>query len=316
MISDNHEVWRRVPDNVARLVKVAGPIAIELLSVAAVGDLADRAWWDPPTGRLHVQSRHKQAAWRAALVPGVLIAAEPPDGETWVLVKRAGFLAPVERVQNRFQHVLGGPNALTSTITGSLIGAGLGYGTGWAAEQLLPNQQFERGRLRRNLALLGAGAGAVPPLWWASAVSRAKHALFEKAAHEFANDTGFLHIPTIPVDAFNKAIWNDVGGRPNAFGAKSPWGDNSQPLTTPPNVASFASGIVSGAGAATGQERVSPLQVAATAGLTAGKGYLAGLAVGKLFGALAGLKPEAQQQLQQTGMWAGLVTGAVNSLFH
>jgi hypothetical protein len=342
MIGDSHLDWYAVPDRVVQLVKLAAPLALELQTIAAVGDPVDRAWWDPPTGRIHVQSRHKQAAWRAALVPDVIISAVEPEGDLWVLIKRASFLAPLARMQNAAGRVLGGPNPMTSAITGGLIGAGLGYGAGWLGEKFLPEAQFEPGRLRRSLALAGAGLGAVPGVWTGLAQARIpeaggsqepgllkflnprpwlsgyayKNALFEKAAAGFASDTGFLHMPAIPVDAFNRAIWNDVGGRPNPFGTKSPWGDNSQPLSTPPNVASFASGVVSGAGAATGQDRVSPLQVAATAGLAAGKGLLAGLAVGKVFGALAGLKPEAQQQLQRTGMWAGLVTGAVNSLFH
>jgi hypothetical protein len=316
VIADNQDAWRAVPAAVARLVKVAGPLALELRAIEAAGDPEDRAWWDPPTGRVHVQSRRKQAAWRAALAPGVAVSAAEPAGDLWVLIKRASFLAPLEAGRQAAMRALGGPGPMSSAITGGLVGAGLGYGAGWLGEQLLPDEQFQPGRLRRSLAILGAGAGAVPPLWWASAVARSKNAMFAKAAAEFADDTGFMHLATIPVDAFNRAIWNDVGGRPNPFGTKSPWGDDSQPLSTPPNVASFASGIVAGAGAATGQSRVSPLQVAATAGLAAGKGYLAGMAVGKVFGALAGLRPEAQQQLQRTGMWAGLLTGAVHSLFH
>jgi hypothetical protein len=337
------DAWRRVPDNVVRLIKVAGPLALELKAVESVGDPGDLAWWDPPTGRIHVQSPYKQAAWRSVLVPGVVVMADPPAGDTWVLIKRGAFLAPLARAQESIGHALGGPNPMTSALTGGLIGAGLGYGTGWAAEQLLPEEQFDRGRLRRNAALIGAGLGAVPgiatglaqaripeaggstepgpfkylnPHPWLSNYAYAKHALFEKAAGDFAADTGAMHLPSIPVDAFNRAVWNDVHAAPNIFGTKSPWGTNEQPLTTPPPVASFTSGIVAGAGAATGQRRVSPLQVAATAGLAAGKGYLGGLVLGKVVGALAGLKPEAQQQLQRTGMWAGLLTGAVNALFH
>jgi hypothetical protein len=344
MITDNPaDGWRRVPDNVVRLVKVAGALALELRRLDAVGDPGDRAWWEPPTGRIHVQSRHKQASWHAALVPGVTVSASEPEGDLWVLIKRAGFLAPLARGQNAIGRIMGGPNPMTAAITGGLVGAGLGYGAGWVGEQFLPDEQFERGRLRRSMALAGAGLGAMPgfasgmaqaripeaggstapglgkfidPAPWLSGYSYGKHAMFDDAAGDFADSTGFMHMPSIPVDAFNKAIWNDVGARPNPFGTKSPWGSNSQPLTTPPNVASFASGIVAGAGAATGQRKVSPIQVAATAGLSAGVGYLGGLTVGKVFGALAGLKPEAQEQLRRTGMWAGLITGAVNGLFH
>jgi hypothetical protein len=342
VIDDNLDVWRRVPANVVRLVKVAAPLALELKYVSMVGDPDDRAWWEPPTGRIHVQSRHKRAAWEAALVPGVTVAAMEPEGDLWVLIKRGAFLAPLAQTQDATSRVLGGPNPMTSAITGGLVGAGLGYGTGWLAEQVLPEKQFRRGPTRRTMSMIGAGLGALPgietglaqtripeaggsdapgflkyldPHPWLSDYAYTKHGMFKDAAEDFADSTGFAHLRSIPVDAFNRAIWNDVRATPNAFGTKSQWGDNEQSLSTPPRVASFASGVVAGAGAATGQERVSPLQVAATAGLTAGKGLIGGMLLGKVFGALAGLKPEAQRTLQRSGMWAGLLTGAVNSLF-
>jgi hypothetical protein len=46
-----------------------------------------------------------------------------------------------------------------------------------------------------------------------------------------------------------------------------------------------------------------------------GSGYVSGLVVGKTLGALAGLKPEAQQSLQQAGTWAGLLTNVVPMAF-
>jgi hypothetical protein len=206
---------------------------------------------------------------------------------------------------------------------------------------LLPEEQFEPGRMRKNMAMLGAGLGALPgaatglaqaripeaggsdqpgfakylnPTPWLSGYSW-KGAMFDKMAADFAAQSGGVFLPTIPVDAFNRAIWNDVRAIPNRFGTKSPWGDNSQPLSTPPPVAAAASGLLSGAAALTGRDRVSPFQVATAAGLAAGKGLLGGMAVGKVFGALAGLRPEAQAQLQRAGTWAGLITGAVNGLF-
>jgi hypothetical protein len=334
--------WQDVPGRVVQLLKCAAPLARELRLLEPVGDPGDLAWWDPATGRVHVMSPRKQASWRAATVPGVEVSAAPPGGDVdWVLVKRAQFLAPLSALQHGAQRALGGPHPLASAITGGLLGAGLGYGAGWVGEKFLPEGEFERGRLRRNLAMLGGGLGALPgamtglaqaripeaggsaapgaakflsPAPWLSDYSW-RNPLFKGAAAEFASDAGVAHMPSIPVDAFNRAIWNDVGAAPNPFGTKSPWGDDSQPLRTPPRVASFASGIVSGAGAATGQGRVSPFQVASAAALAAGTGLAAGIVVGKVFGALAGLSPDAQRRLQRTGVWAGLVGGAVHSLF-
>jgi hypothetical protein len=56
--------------------------------------------------------------------------------------------------------------------------------------------------------------------------------------------------------------------------------------------------------------RVSPWDIAIAA-TTYGMG---GMTAGKLLGPLAGLQPESQKTLQQTGMWGGLLTGAVKQL--
>lgn len=130
-----------------------------------------------------------------------------------------------------------------------------------------------------------------------------------------AASTGLMFLPTIPVDAFNEAIWADVRRPQNPYGTKNPWGTNEQSLSTPPPIAAAASGIIAGAGAASGASHVSPWEVGLAAAATAGKGYLAGFGLGKVFGALAGLTPEAQSTLRRTGAWGGLVTGAVRSLF-
>lgn len=134
----------------------------------------------------------------------------------------------------------------------------------------------------------------------------------EKLAAGYA--TG-LAIPTIPVDAFNRVVWNDVDHPPNPYGTRDPLGDNESPMRTPLPVAAAVSGIVAGAGRATGQAFVSPLQVAMAAGSSAGKGWVAGMALGKVLGTLAGMPPEQQTRLQQLGLWGGLLTGAVRELF-
>jgi hypothetical protein len=122
-----------------------------------------------------------------------------------------------------------------------------------------------------------------------------------------------LFTPSIPVDAFNNAVWTDAWQNP--FGSRSTFGDNSQQMRTSPQVAAAVSGLVSGAGAARNTSHVSPWDVALAAGTAAGKGWLGGLVLGKTVGTLAGMSPEAQKGLQDVGLWGGLLTGAVNSVF-
>lgn len=132
-----------------------------------------------------------------------------------------------------------------------------------------------------------------------------KRALLDYETHD-------LFMPTIPVDAFNNAVWTDVG--PNPFGTRSTYGDGSQPIRTPPQVAAMVSGVVAGAGASRDSSHVSPWDVAMAAGAAAGKGWLGGLVLGKTVGALAGVSPEGQKKLQDLGLWGGLLTGAVRAL--
>jgi hypothetical protein len=266
-----------------------------------------------------------------------------PPGDEWVEIKRAeAFLRPAADAFAGAQKHLGGPNPLTASIVGGLVGAGLGYGGGALAEQLLPRQHFSRGRLRKSLATMGGIAGAVPGAIWAGAnlqnpddtggglraltspwpmdqkVAVTLPRAWEKVAWRGGADEDFsggLYMPTIPKDAFNNAVWSDALRAPNPFGTKSPWGSNDQALATPMPVAAAVTGIVAGTAAATGQQAVSPWQVGLTAAATAGKGYLAGLAFGKTLGALAGLSPEAQATMRSAGLWGGLLAGAVDSLF-
>jgi hypothetical protein len=137
---------------------------------------------------------------------------------------------------------------------------------------------------------------------------------FYKAAEDYGS-TGAMFLQSIPVDAFNRAIWNDVRNPGNPFGAKSPWGNNEQSMGTPPYAAAATSGLLAGASQAARSDVVSPWQVGTAAALGAGKGWVTGLAAGKVLGVLAGLKPMAQQKLQEVGLWGGLITGVANSLF-
>jgi hypothetical protein len=64
-----------------------------------------------------------------------------------------------------FGHIPNKPSPLAASLTGGVLGAGLGYGAGALAEKLLP-ENWERGKLRRTLALLGGGIGASPGALW------------------------------------------------------------------------------------------------------------------------------------------------------
>lgn len=245
----------------------------------------------------------------------------------------------------------GGPNALTNGVVTSLLGAGLGYGAGTLAENLLPERYFDRGRLRRTLAIAGAlpGLGVTGLQAWGSQgplhragrgglwnslttpVSKlpvtAEDALWLQhiadTRPKFGSATGVFErtrgLPAVPVDAFNQAIWNDVAAgansnRYNPFGTRSQFGSNDEPLHTPPQVGAAASGLVTGI-----------QQLHGGASLLDPRHFISGLAAagldaatarfaGGVLGALGGLKPEAQKKLQSAGIWSGLIRGVTGSV--
>lgn len=128
-----------------------------------------------------------------------------------------------------------------------------------------------------------------------------------KLAEDAELDPSGLALPSIPADVFNRAVWQDVTRAPN------PWQPQA-PGTLDLRGAYVVSRALEQAQAQSGSRYVSPLQVAVAAGETAGKGWLAGLALGKTLGFLAGLDPHTQGQLQQAGLWGGMLAGAVGAL--
>jgi len=138
-----------------------------------------------------------------------------------------------------------------------------------------------------------------------------------KTAYD-GGQAGGVGLRAVPMDAFNRAIWNDVQAgmtaSRNIYGTKSPWGDNSQALHTPPQLGAATSGLVSGIQEMYGGQSVlSPMHF--VRGLaTAGVDMATAKIVGGTLGALGGLTPLAQEKLQDVGLWGGLIRGTVGSM--
>lgn len=145
--------------------------------------------------------------------------------------------------------------------------------------------------------------------------------LFLKAAMGYAGaySTGIGDVRPIPMDAFNQAIWNDVSkgvgsARNNPYGTKSPWGDDSQSLHTPPAIGAAAAGLVSGVGASYGNPSALTPKHFVNGLAAAGVDMLTARMAGGVLGALGGLTPAAQSQLQDMGLWSGLIRGVTSSV--
>lgn len=358
-------LWKQVPSEINRLTKEAsGTYAVirELMpSLPSYEDV--EVYYNPYKAEvvLHYAkdfNSDKAASHHIAYrqVDGVNTVTHNTDGEfniedPHVHVKHAvemqSLLGPVASTMqlkpNVFNKVIGGPNPLISTLAGAGLGAAVGYGGGWLAEQLLPEKYFDKGRLRKVTSVLGGLAGSMPGLWWGLdnmrahpdvskrwnpsswvssypwpktaevSESRFKEAkesfikIFPKEVLElddrwtkYADDTGSAFETMIPVDQFGRVIWNDLRGT-GGF--------------TPPPLAAATTGLVQAASLSQGGANlISPVDIARI-GVGAGSGWLSGLVVGKTLGALAGLRPEAQETLQRTGIWAGILSNTVPLIF-
>jgi hypothetical protein len=262
-------------------------------------------------------------------------------------VLQAANLAP-----SKLNAPFGGPTPLAGALSGGLLGAGVGYLGGRIAENLLPESVIQRGRLRKVTALLGGAMGTVPGIWLGTEGMRnfdepgkskwnawvrpnnlfggqpeqppagmaaeldpgnmkqgeflraAAHGLAEAAPDaepepDFVKaaigEGGGLFMPSIPVDLFNRAVLVDPFATPQLQAA-------TIGMTEAANQSRGGMGIIS------------PYDLARI-GVGMGAGLAQAYLGGKVLGALAGLTPQAQKRLQQTGAFAGALKAVVPGLF-
>lgn len=144
-------------------------------------------------------------------------------------------------------------------------------------------------------------------------------AAYGGVAEMSAAQSGGMLTDTIPVDAFNRAVWNDVRkgvtAARNPFGTRDPFGTNDQPMHTPPQLGAATTGLMSGISAMHGDaQMLSPYDLVRGMA-SAGVGLATANIAGRALGALAGLSPQAQETLQNTGAFAGMLSTIVPAIF-
>lgn len=152
--------WQQVPDRVVALLPQALAVQAAYLKFAEqVGDMVGCvATWQPETDQLTI---YRSKPYRTKLAADNVIVrplTEQRDDPNVIFLKMAG-LPYVASGVDFAQRMMGGATPLTNGIVSSLLLGGLGYGAGTLAENLFPERYIERGKLRRNLGLLGVGAG-------------------------------------------------------------------------------------------------------------------------------------------------------------
>jgi hypothetical protein len=262
----------------------------------------------------------------------------------WVKVAYSPFLRRVGEVLQFFpsKDIPGyGGRPIASAVASGLLGAGLGYGTGFLTEQMLPPWAKTKGTLRKRLALMGGLAGgavgAVPGLvnlsqgrefndptllsgspedGWEKHLASSR---YKEAVDQFLIRRTFDNYPppyvwSLPQDAaqYTPIIRTDA------------LGDMMQNYGADPQMTAMTMGSVYGANQMydpnSSPGKVTPHQTglfgmmmgAAGGGL---KGYITGRAVGMGLGLLTGMPIGTQETLGQTGAALGVVNALVPRLF-
>lgn len=252
------------------------------------------------------------------------------------------------------KYIPGAPSPLAGMLAGGMIGAGLGYGAGWLGEEVMPDT-WEKGRLKRTLALLGAAGGALPGLAYggvnlASGKNFNDNALTNQPLDTVeAYKSGPGYNPDMPYIPSYKRIKDagdtlDVELSERVKQAISDTGYDTPlyaPLPTPvdafkdilindPNVSGYLSPearmAAIGATEAAYADRVrrygpthGPRMIwprdMARIAGGMGSGYLSGAIVGKVLGTLMGMPSGTQERLRQTGMFAGAIANVLPLMF-
>lgn len=353
--------WQAVPARVVKLLPQALQIKAAHLAAAADTELLDlcTASWEPTSGRVRLHPpaglrQLRKAAFDAycqRMPVSVDVSSAPVDPETAIQIKCAG-IPLVAPTFDFAQRALGGPNPLTNSIVGGLMAGGLGYGAGALAENLFPERYIERGRLRKNLALMGllGGAGFGAANAYANARGNMTGREFSKAP--FKNFLrGYLMPNDAPLPRFvtpntlndttpSPSILDDTAkvaafGQPplGAFGQplqqpgisvpqfnNAVWRDTQRGLQsgfqmhTPPQYAAATTGLMAGISAQKQSPIISPRDVV-NGIASAGVGLATANIAGRALSALAGLTPAGQEKLQDLGLFGGMMHSIVPAMF-
>lgn len=324
--------WQKVPQYVravfpaaCALLKAHNKAASDtsILSIASV-------YWAPKLNHIYVHTpeklsdRIKTAYANELKAAGQIIFTQTQPHTDAIQIKQASLATSMGDGWRGANKALGGPTPLSNAIVSGLLLGGLGYGTGAVLEQLVPERFMSRGGLSRSLGILGGltglGHGALnastinkhrPDIgYWKSWISSndtpmtppEKQGMFGQPQRSGNNG---LYAPSIPVDAFNRAVWADASRGYNQAGIVP---------HTNPAVAAATTGIVTGAAMQARSPIISPANVINSIA-SAGVGLATANIAGRTLGALAGLTPAAQEKIQDTGLWAGMLHSVIPPIF-
>ena len=337
--------WETVSGRVAALLPAAAKLCAAHEKAALDAGIlpVTLATWNPEFNALTLYTRRalsKQAhdGYEKAIYDGSLnfaaVTGAEPNWDEEILLKQGSFAVPgVKQLWSLGNSALAGPTPLSNGLVSALLLGGLGYGAGTLAENLFPNRYPKHKKLRKTLGMAGALGGLGVGALNAYANSRALQQPYLKGlvasnatpvdylgekvgytvgygynpADPMVPDAIGMNQPTINVPQFNTLMWRDAHkGMINPYG---PYGSH-----TPPPIAAAATGLTSGLAAGIGTSIIRPTDLV-QGFVAAGMNPQAANLAGRTLGALASMSPGAQYQLQNMGLWGGVVTAVVPPMF-
>lgn len=331
--------WLKVPGRVNELLAAAEQVkSAHFQAASAAGILpVSLATWEPETGGIAIYTPHKLSEKTASAyvekfaypTQSIMLrefAQQQPDWTREIFIKLGAAIPGVKHVFEGGNALMLGPTPLSNGIVSALMLGGLGYGAGTLAENLFPARYVQRGKLRRTLGITGAlgglGLGALNAHSNAKAMDTSflkglitnNKAIppylkeYEKQSAQFgsfySDDFTGLHKPSILVPQFNSMVWNDVNK-----GMYNPYGGH-----TSPSIGAATTGFMGGLAAQRRSSIISPSTVI-NGIASAGVGLATANLAGRALSALAGLTPEAQNKLQDMGLYGGMLHAIVPPMF-
>lgn len=345
-------LWSQVPERIDSLVEKCAAAAWDIRSQA--GSIYTRNhvgyYWNPEIEKAAIHIRPvadvTEASWcKSALdravgadhVQSTLLSDDDVVDGTWIKVAYSPTLARMGELLNFFPSKdvpWNKPSPLAAMLTSGLMGAGLGYGLGWAGEKVMPEKMHRAGRTRKSLAVLGALMGASPGALWAIANQKsglpvnsgellknkvdrssrnridvsdwrekASASFIKHAFDPFGHGSGAENVQPVNINRLGQTLW-DVGATPQTAAATMSSVYAAQQLpggVGPGYVTPRQTGLLG------------TMMGAAGGGA---KGYATGWAVGKGLGLLTGMPPGTQTVLKRTGAALGIINTLVPRLFN
>lgn len=345
--------WQFVPVLVSAYVKSAKPLYTKVAKALLP---TMQVWLSPVNDKVLIDDRLGSSSGDVSTAlekEGISHKVGRPNLEhPWILVKRANsvrmssIFGPIAQAlaikPSKFTNYIGGATPLASMLAGGTLAAGLGYGAGTLAETLAPNV-FEKGVLRKRLAVLGGLLGTTPGLalggigmhTWNSPLN--PHKDLHPANAFITPNVLYGNPPTVGRPDISKAaaclkaiqpeISEEMQKAADMFNTPDePFNLTPIPVDAfnrlvmndpfaPAPIQAATVGLVSAANTYRGgMGLITPMDIARV-GIGMGAGYVQATVGGKVLGALAGLTPQAQKTLQTAGVVAGALKSVVPGLF-